>query len=40
VQGYNNPTAADGTELVQPGGVGASSHNTPRQLQLTARLTF
>jgi hypothetical protein len=40
VQGYNNPSATDGTELVQPGGVGASSHNTPRQLQLTARLTF
>lgn len=40
VQGYNNPSATDGTELVQPGGVGASSHNTPRQVQLTARLTF
>jgi hypothetical protein len=40
VQGYNNPSTTDGTELVQPGGVGASSHNTPRQLQLTARLTF
>jgi hypothetical protein len=40
VQGYNNPSATDGTEPVQPGGVGATSHNTPRQLQLTARLTF
>lgn len=40
VQGYNNPSTTDGTELVQPGGVGASSHNTPRQLQLTARLSF
>ena len=40
VQGYNNPSTTDGTELVQPGGVGASSHNTPRQVQLTARLTF
>jgi hypothetical protein len=40
VQGYNNPSATDGTETVQPGGVGATSHNTPRQLQLTARLTF
>jgi hypothetical protein len=40
VQGYNNPNGTDGTELVQAGGVGATSHNTPRQLQLTARLTF
>lgn len=40
VQGFNNPDATSGIELVQPGGVGASSHNTPRQLQLTARLTF
>jgi len=40
VQGYNNPSTTDGTEPVQPGGVGATSHNTPRQLQLTARLTF
>jgi Carboxypeptidase regulatory-like domain len=40
VQGFNNPSTTDGTEPVQPGGVGASSHNTPRQLQLTARLTF
>jgi hypothetical protein len=40
VQGYNNPSTTDGTEPVQPGGVGATSHNTPRQLQLTARITF
>jgi carboxypeptidase family protein len=40
VQGFNNPSNTDGTEPVQSGGVGASSHNTPRQLQLTARLTF
>jgi hypothetical protein len=40
VQGYNNPNTTDGTEAVQPGGVGATSHNTPRQIQLTARLTF
>jgi Carboxypeptidase regulatory-like domain len=40
VQGYNNPSTTDGTEPVQPGGVGASSHNTPRQVQLTARLSF
>lgn len=40
VQGYNTPSTTDGTEPVQPGGLGATSHNTPRQLQLTARLTF
>jgi hypothetical protein len=40
VQGYNSPSTTDGTEPVQPGGVGATSHNTPRQLQLTARITF
>ena len=40
IQGNTNPNTTDGIELVQPGGVGASSHNTPRQLQLTARFTF
>jgi hypothetical protein len=40
VQGDPTPSTTDGTELVQPGGVGATSKNTPRQLQLTARLTF
>ena len=40
VQGYNNPSGSDGIEQVAPGGVGASSYNTPRQIQLTARLTF
>jgi len=40
VQGYNNPNATDGTEAIEPGGVGASSYNSPRQLQFTARLTF
>lgn len=39
-QGYNNPSTTDGTEPVQPGAPGVSSHNTPRQVQLTARLTF
>ena len=34
VQGYNNPSATDGTESL------LSSFNTPRQLQLTVRLTF
>jgi hypothetical protein len=39
VQGYNNP-GADGVEQVQPGGGQASSYNTPRQIQLTMRLSF
>ena len=39
VQGYNNP-GSDGVEQVQPGVGVASSHNTPRQIQLTMRLTF
>ena len=39
VQGYNNP-ASDGVEQVQPGVGVANSHNTPRQIQLTMRLTF
>jgi hypothetical protein len=34
IQGYNNPSATDGTEQL------TSSHNTPRELQFTARLTF
>lgn len=34
IQGYNNPSATDGTENMR------ASYNTPRQLQFTARLTF
>jgi hypothetical protein len=34
VQGFLNPSAADGTESLR------SSYNTPRQLQFTMRLTF
>jgi hypothetical protein len=34
VQGYNNPSTTDGTESL------LSSANTPRQLQLTLRLSF
>lgn len=34
IQGYNNPDGTDGLEDMR------SSHNTPRQIQLTARLTF
>jgi hypothetical protein len=39
VQGYTNP-GADGVEQVQPGVGQATSHNTPRQIQLTMRLKF
>ena len=39
VQGYNNP-GSDGIEQVQPGVGVASSHNAPRVLQFTMRLTF
>jgi len=34
VQGYNNPSASDGTESL------LSSHNAPRQVQFTLRFTF
>jgi len=34
MQGYNNPSATDGTESL------LSSYNTPRQVQFTLRLTF
>lgn len=34
VQGYNNPNTTDGTENM------TSSYNTPRQVQLSLRLTF
>jgi hypothetical protein len=40
IQGYNNPNTTSGEEAVQPGGQGASSYWSPRQLQLTLRLTF
>jgi hypothetical protein len=40
VQGFEPPNATDGTEPVQPGAGVADSYNTPRQIQLTARLTF
>jgi hypothetical protein len=45
VQGLNNPgntssNNTDGVEQVAPGGVGASSHNGPRELQFTLRLSF
>lgn len=39
-QGLPNPSGSDGTVCVTPGGVGCSSANGGRQLQLTARLTF
>jgi hypothetical protein len=39
VQGFENP-GANGVEDVSPGLSDASSYNTPRQIQLTMRLTF
>lgn len=39
VQGYNNPNGTDGTESFQPNGASTSA-NSPRQMQLTMRLTF
>jgi hypothetical protein len=38
MQGYSNPNGTDGTEAVAD--QVASSYNTPRQVQLTLRLTF
>jgi hypothetical protein len=38
MQGYNNPSGTDGTEAVA--NQVANSYNTPRQIQLTLRLTF
>lgn len=41
VQGMGNPNATTGlTPCTAPGGVGCSSSNAARQIQLTARLTF
>jgi hypothetical protein len=40
VQGLQNPSGSTGLLTYQPGGVGASSYNAPRQIQLTARLSF
>lgn len=41
VQGYTNPSSSSGIEKVMPGGdAGASSHNGPREIQLSLRLTF
>jgi hypothetical protein len=39
-QGFNNPSTTTGEEEVQPGVGVATSYNTPRQIQITARLTF
>ncbi|HEV2327100.1 MAG TPA: carboxypeptidase regulatory-like domain-containing protein [Terracidiphilus sp.] len=40
VQGFTKPDTTSGIEEIQPGGVGASSYNSPRELQMTLRLTF
>lgn len=39
-QGLGNPSATTGETCVQAGTSACSSHNTPRQLQFTARLNF
>jgi hypothetical protein len=39
-QGLANPSATTGETCVQAGTSICSSHNTPRQLQISARLTF
>jgi hypothetical protein len=39
-QGYNNPSSLDGTSCYSSGGVGCSSANSPRVIQLTLRLSF
>ena len=40
IQGFKNPNTANGELSDSPGGVDGSSYWTPRQLQLTLRLTF
>jgi hypothetical protein len=40
VQGLSNPGTTDGILQVAPGGVGATSKNGPRQIQLSLRLAF
>ena len=40
VQGFTKPNSTSGIEEIEPGGVGASSYNGPRELQMTLRLTF
>lgn len=40
IMGFNNPNTASGELSDTPGGVDGSSYWTPRQLQLTLRVTF
>jgi hypothetical protein len=40
IQGYNNPNGATGVILYAPGGIGASSYWTPRQIQLSLRVVY
>jgi hypothetical protein len=40
VQGLQNPSGSTGLLTYQAGAVGANSYNSPRQIQITARLTF
>jgi hypothetical protein len=39
-QGLPNPSTTDGTVCDSPGGVGCSSYNAARTLQLTLRISF
>jgi hypothetical protein len=39
-QGLPNPSSTDGTVCTSPGGVGCSSYNAARTLQLTLRISF
>jgi hypothetical protein len=39
-QGLSNPSATTGETCVQAGTSVCSSHNTPRQLQISARFSF
>lgn len=39
-QGLPNPSTSDGTVCYSPGGVGCSSYNAARTLQLTLRISF
>ncbi|HEV2486051.1 MAG TPA: carboxypeptidase-like regulatory domain-containing protein [Terracidiphilus sp.] len=40
IQGLKTPNTTTGETFYTPGGVGASSYNQARQMQLSARLTF
>jgi hypothetical protein len=39
-QGFGNPSSSDGTVCTSAGGVGCSSYNSARSIQLTLRITY